>query len=425
MLATYASACPPYATREVRNLGTCHRPSWTSLLPVASMISAAFAASVMVTPLYPLYQEKFGFSEIVLTLIYGAYVVGNVVSLLFLGRLSDQAGRKRVSLPALALSAIGVLIFLFAAGTMSLFVGRLVIGLSVGILAGTGTAWLAERTHPRQATVVATIANLCGIVVGPVMAGLLAEYGPRPLQLPFIVYLVLLSAVAVAVARTAESSEGRVERFGDLSFRPCVGVPRDRLGAFAAPAVTGFVIFSLAGLYFALIPTVLSRDLHERNPALSGAVVAELALVAIAAIAATRRADPRRLMRVGLVVVLPGVALVVSAQAARSMPTLVVATAFAGLALGLGYVGSLQVVNGLAPDEHRAAVASSFFLCCFVGNSVPVIGVGVISTLTTPVTASVVLAAVVAGLSLGVLAWSHQHDPATPRRTHTPHRARR
>jgi MFS family permease len=389
----------------------------TSLLPVASVISVAFAGSVIVTPLYPLYQQKFGFSEIVLTLIYAAYVVGNVIALLFLGRLSDQVGRKRVSLPGLALAAVRAVLFLLATSTASLFLGRLVLGLSVGILSGTGTAWLAERTVRQRATVIATTANLAGIAIGPLVGGLLAQYGPRPLELPFVAYLVLLAGVAVAVARTAESRQGGGVRLGDLRIRPRVGVPADRLGAFTAPAITGFVIFSLGGLYFALIPTVLRHDLHQRNAAVAGVVVAELALIAIVAITAvarSHRVQPNSAMRAGLAVLLPAAGLVVAAQAARSMPMLVVATGCAGLALGFGYVGSLQVVNELAPDEHRAAVASSYFLACFLGNSVPVIGVGVLSTLTTPLSASVVLACVVGALSIGTLARSGHHHATTP-----------
>jgi MFS family permease len=365
-----------------------------------------------VTPLYPLYQQKFGISEIDLTLIYAAYVIGNVVSLLFLGRLSDQVGRKPVSLPGIGLTAVGVVVFLLAGSTVSLFFGRLIVGLSVGILSGTGTAWLAERTDRQRATVVATVANLSGVAFGPLLAGLLAELGSRPLRLPFVAYLLVLAGVAFAVARTPESRATRVQRFGDITFRPRVGVPHDRLGAFIAPAVTGFVIFSLAGLYFSLIPTVLRHDLHQRNAALAGAVVAELALVAIAAILASHRATPDRSMRVALVVLLPAAALVVAAHTARSIVLLVVATAFAGLALGLGYVGSLEVVNKLAPPEHRAGVASSYFLCCFLGNSLPVIGVGVLSTLTTPVTATVALASIVAVLSIATLAWSHRLEAA-------------
>src|SRR6185312_10436448 len=59
---------------------------------VAAMIGAAFAGSTLVTPLYVIYKEQFGFSQITLTLVYGAYLLGNLVALLFFGHLSDQLG---------------------------------------------------------------------------------------------------------------------------------------------------------------------------------------------------------------------------------------------------------------------------------------------------------------------------------------------
>jgi MFS family permease len=54
-------------------------------------------------------SQEFGFSEITLTPIYAVHVVGNVVALLLFGRLSDQLGRKRVTLPALGLAASSAL----------------------------------------------------------------------------------------------------------------------------------------------------------------------------------------------------------------------------------------------------------------------------------------------------------------------------
>jgi MFS family permease len=59
---------------------------------VAAMIGAAFAGSTLVTPLYIIYKEQFGFSQVTLTLVYGAYVLGNFLSLLFFGHLSDEIG---------------------------------------------------------------------------------------------------------------------------------------------------------------------------------------------------------------------------------------------------------------------------------------------------------------------------------------------
>jgi MFS family permease len=384
------------------------------VLAVASVIAVAFMGSVLVTPLYTLYQRKFGFSEITLTLIYAVYVVGNVVALLLFGQISDQLGRKRVTLPALALAGVAAVLFLLADGTAELFVGRLLIGLAVGVASGTGTAWLAEQHGPdrrSQATLTAATANLAGVAVGPLIGGLLAEYAPDPLQLPFVAYLLAVGAVAVAVVCTPEPREGRVEKLSDVRVHPRIGVPRERIGSFAAPAVTGFVIFALGGLYFALIPGVVQRDLDVHNVAVGGLLVFELAAFAVAVIVLARRLLPATAMVTGLVVLLPAVALVVAAQGARSMPLLLLATALAGVAMGFGYRGSLEVVNEIAPQARRAEVVSTYYVACFVGNSLPVIGLGVLSTLTEPLPASIAFAGTVAALSAAALAWHHFSGP--------------
>lgn len=378
---------------------------------VASVITSAFVGSVIVTPLYSLYQEKFGFSEITLTLIYAVYVVGNVAALLFFGQISDRAGRKRVTVPALGLAGASALLFLFAQGTAWLYGGRLLIGLAVGILSGTGTAWLAElfgsADRPR-ATVTAATANLIGIAIGPLVGGVLAQYAPAPLQLPFLAYLLALSIVAAAIARTPESQQHQgLRKLSQWRVRPRVGVPRDRLRAFIAPAVTGFVTFAVGGLYFALIPTIVIRDLHRTNVLAGSLVVAELGAVAAVCIVLGRRLKPSRAMTSGLLSLLPAVGLVVAAQAARSMTLLLLATALAGVTMSLGYRGSLEVVNEIAPDDRRAEVVSSYLIACFIGNSIPVIGVGVLSTLTDPLTASTVFACTIGVLSLAAIGW-HQ-----------------
>lgn len=382
-------------------------PRTAAVLAVASLIGVGFMGSVVVTPLYSLYQRTFGFSEITLTLVYAVYVVGNVAALLLFGQISDQAGRKRAAFPALALAAVSALLFLFAAGTLSLYVGRLLIGLAVGVASGTGTAWLAELYGPGRrstATLTAATANLTGIALGPLLAGLLAQYAPWPLRLPFLAYLVVLALVATGIARTPDTRQARITRLGDLRVRPRLGVPRERIGAFTAPAITGFVTFALGGLYFALIPGIVLRDLHS-NVAVGGLIVCELATVATAVLVLGRRLRPALAMTCGLVLLVPAVALVVTAQALRSLPVLLVATALAGITMALGYRGSLQVVNDLAPDDRRAEVVSTYFIACFIGNSVPVIGLGVLSTLTDPLLASIVFAATIAVFSLGALAW--------------------
>src|SRR5262245_34472913 len=88
-----------------------HSDRQTAIVAVTTMIGVMFAGSTLLTPLYVIYKQKFGFSEVTLTLIYATYVVGNLVALLVLGRLSDQIGRRYVALAALGVSLLSTIVF--------------------------------------------------------------------------------------------------------------------------------------------------------------------------------------------------------------------------------------------------------------------------------------------------------------------------
>ena len=115
-----------------------------ALAIVATELAAMFVGAIMPTPLYPLYRQAFGFSGITLTLIYAVYVLGNLVALLFFGRLSDQIGRRNTSLPAIGCGLASTAVFAAAASTPWLFAARALSGFSTGLAAGAATAWIAE-----------------------------------------------------------------------------------------------------------------------------------------------------------------------------------------------------------------------------------------------------------------------------------------
>jgi MFS family permease len=373
---------------------------------VAAMIGVLFAGSTVLTPLYVIYKQEFGFSQISLTLIYAVYVLGNLAALLLFGRLSDEIGRRRIAVMAMAVAIVSTLIFLFAQGIVSLYAGRILSGLAIGVGAGTGTAWLADlfaSEDKSRATVVATSTNFLGVGIGALMSGILAEYAPSPLRLPFVVYLLILIAVSALVWFTRETVSRPARNVGRMSVRPRLVVPSDIRTQFVAPAVTGFGAMALVGFYAALAPSLLAEQLHEASHAAAGAILLELAVVVATSIMATMSLSSRLAMLWSLALMLPSVALLVYAQIAASMPIMIVATAACGIAAGLGYRGSLQVVNQIAPQHRRVEVVSSYLLCVFSGNALPVIGVGVISTLANSTAASVVFAVVIGVFALGAL----------------------
>jgi MFS family permease len=383
------------------------RGNFVALTIVAVALAAMFVGAIMPTPLYPLYQRAFGFSGITLTLIYAVYVLGNLAALLFFGRLADQVGRRGAMLPAIGFGIASTLAFAAAAGTVWLFVARALSGFSTGLAAGAATAWIAELYTGRgngTAARIAAAANFFGCAAGPLFSGLLAQFGPRPLQLPYLIYLVLLCAVAVAVLFVPETVTNP-KLFGEASLRPRLGVPRPIRLQFVSPAVSGFATFSLIGFYAALIPNLLAESLHESAHTVAGAIVCEVFGIAAITILSTAWLGSQAAMFSALALLVPATWLLVGAELVRSLPLLLFAAALCGIAGGLGYRGSLEVINRIAPSDQRSEVVSSYLIALFAGNSLPVIGIGLLSAMAGALTAHVIFAVVITALA-AIAAWT-------------------
>ncbi|WP_326895880.1 MFS transporter [Mesorhizobium sp.] len=390
---------------------TGKRENVAALVSVAAMIAALFAGSTALTPLYVIYREAFGFSQITLTLVYAIYVVGNLAALLLFGRISDVIGRRPTVLVAVMVTVASAALFLFAHNLAALEVARVLSGLGIGVGVGSGTAWLSELVVTEDktyASMIATGTNFAGLGIGALVAGLLAEYAPLPLRLPFIIYLAALGVVAVSIWRTRETVR-KPGRLADVSFRPRLGLPPEVRAHFVAPAVTGFGAMALVGFFAALAPGVLAGDLHIASHAAAGALFFELALVAALTIVLTARLASRNAMLMALSLMPPAVILLVAAQWSGSLGIMLMATALCGIAAALGYRGSLQVVNQIAPPARRAEIASVYFICCFCGNALPVVGIGMISTVAGATAASIGFACMITVFALAALGFGMKY----------------
>ncbi len=366
-----------------------------------AQLAVLYAGSTLLTPLYRLYREAFGFSQLTLTLIYAAYVLGNLTALLVLGRLADQLGRRAVNLAALAIAACATLLFLLASSPAWLFAARIVSGVAIALGAAATTAWLAELSpDKRRATTFACEGNFLGLALGALPAGLMAAYLRWPLRLSYLVYLGVLCLVALALMRAPETVSRPVRSAREISLRPRLGVPRELWGRFIAPAAIGFATFAVIGYYAALIPSLLAQALGQKNPATGGAVVALLASIAAVAGMGLRRLSSRTAMLAGSALLLPGIALLPCAAGLKSFALLVCGTIITAPATMLSYRGSLEVVNQMAPAEQRAEVIASYILFMYIGNSLPIIGIGLLSSATSSLTADVTFALIIAACAL-------------------------
>ncbi|MCI2420723.1 MFS transporter [Saccharopolyspora sp. K220] len=352
------------------------------------------------TPLYHGYQQLFGFSPLVVTLIFAVYVAALIPSLLVAGPLSDAVGRRRVLLPAIGVAVLGSLTFALAAGTAWLFIARVFQGLAIGTASGTLTAVLTElepNGNRRRAALVSTVASVSGLGLGPVLAGLLAQYAPAPHVLPFAVEIVLLVPAAAAIA--ALPTEGPATRWKPR--RP--QLPTAVRGVFATSGTASFLAFAVIGLFLTLIPTYVTTLSGSDNLLLGGAAVTLMLASSAVAQLVGYGGNARTLELIGLPLLAAGLVLLAVAGGASSLVLLLVATVIAGVGQGVAFLGGLTAVNQAAPADRHADVLSSFFVAIYLGVGLPVIGVGFLATSLGLLPAVQYFAVLVALLCLVVL----------------------
>jgi MFS family permease len=366
-------------------------------------LATIYVLSTIPTPLYESYREAFHFSRITLTLIYAAYVVGSLGTMLFFGHLSDQIGRRPVVLASMAASTASTAAFLLARSTAWLFVARIASGVAIALASGAATAWIVESRAGDQsaATRLAIGANMLGLGVGPLLAGVLADHAPAPLRTPWLVFLGLLLGVVPLALLSAETVP-EPTTFAEASLRPRLGLPRSVRFEFVGVAVAAFATFAVLGFYAALTPSVMAESLHLHSRDAAGAVVGGLFLTGTAAIA-TVRVAPRAGMIAGLVLLVPGIVALVAAQHFGSLALLLAATLVGGVATGLGYRCGLEVVNAIAPEDERSQLVSTYLVVCYAAISLPVIGVGLVSQATGSMTADAIFGGVAALLAVAAL----------------------
>lgn len=343
------------------------------------MFAVCMTGTTLPTPLYGLYQEKFSFSELTVTVVYAVYAFAVIGVLLLAGNASDSVGRRPVLLAGLGCAAGSAVCFLAASGLPWLYAGRLLSGLSAGLFTGAATAYvleLAPEGGRARATFVATAANMGGLGCGPLLAGVLAQYAPWPLYLPFAVHLALVAGAAAVVLRLPETVRERGPLRAVRPQRP--GLPPPVRPVFGPAAIASFAGFALFGVFTSVSPAFLSESLGVHDHALSGVVVALAFFCSTAGQLAVGRFGVRRSLPLGCAVLLGGLALLAAALRWELLVLVVLSALVGGCGQGLAFRGALSAVAEASPEDRRAAVISTLFVVAYFGISVPVIGVGLL-----------------------------------------------
>jgi MFS family permease len=349
----------------------------------AAALAVLFMGNNLPSALYGVFRAAFGYSSLTQTLLYAAAVAVIVPGLLVFGPLSDVIGRRALILAGLISFGVGDVLFVAADGTAWLFAARVAQGLGMACGSAAGVAALSDSAAglvsdqvraQRMAALTATVCVTGGLAFGPLLAGILAQYGPAPRALSFLVHLAFVAIALVATLRVPGKAATTVGHWHPAVLR----VPESIRQTFVPVAACGFLAWSVLGVFSAVVSSFFADVFDTTNVALTSAALAlMIATSALAQFGAHRLRATAQLVGLGALAV--GLALLVVATATRDPAVAVLAMLGSGVGHGLIFVGEMTEITIATPAEERGAVISVVYLINYIGLGGPVIGVGFLS----------------------------------------------
>ncbi|MCE3553065.1 MFS transporter [Pseudonocardia sp. RS11V-5] len=375
------------------------------------------------SPLMVMYREQGHYSATVVAAFFGVYVAGLAPGLLVGGPLSDRLGRRRVLLPGLVVSVPASAIL--AAGAYSealLYTGRFLFGMVTGVAMAVGTTWvkeLSQAPHDPEADAGsgarrAALALSAGFGVGPAVGGVLAQWAPLPMELPYLVHIVLtLPVIALALRAPETRTPERAPRRSLLADLTVPAVAHPRFRGLVLPLAPW--VFAGPALSFVVQPAAVGA---ARTPGFGLIFATGLTAVTLSAgvaiQAAARRLDARAPLaggRLGLALIVVGTLVAAVTARTGSLPVAFVASAVLGAAYGISLVSGLLEVQRIAGPEHLAGLTAVYYTLTYGGFLLPLILAPL--AVHVPYAVLLVVVAALAAVCLGLLV-------AAGRRTRVP-----
>jgi MFS family permease len=212
--------------------------STSGLLSLYAMIFVSVVADVAVVPLLPTLTRQHGLSSLQTALLLSTTTFAMVVITLPLGRLADRIGARPLVACAGGFVVLGSVVLALAGSLPALLAGRTLIGVANGIIWTAGVMIAGAPGRPAGATGRAIAAGGTGLLVGPVLAGMLADRVGT--WAPFAAGAALALPVTVVFAlQRRQPAERRAVR----GLPPARGAHRNRMVVYAmlATVLLGFV----------------------------------------------------------------------------------------------------------------------------------------------------------------------------------------
>jgi MFS family permease len=355
---------------------SAHGSFWVMVAAYLGLMSAAAAPS----PIYVLYQADWHFSEMTVTVIYGAYALALLITLLTVGGLSDFVGRKPVLLVGFAALALSMVVFALADGVAWLYAARILQGLAAGVLLSAVSAGLIDYAGPRRLR-LAALANgsipSMGLAFGALLAGTLVQWVAAPTRLVYIVLAVAFVLVMVAIAM---GPEAEARRPGALaSLKPRIRIAKNIRPQFLATMPAWFATWAQLGLTLSLTTSLAAVKFGITNLFLGSVVIAVICIAATVANLLTRDLSARTTTLIGSSALIAGTVITLVSLIGPWTALFYIGSAISGVGLGALLGGAIRTLSVLPEHSERGEFFAGAYVIGYIALSVPAIIAGVLA----------------------------------------------
>lgn len=346
----------------------------------AFLIVMSFAT--LPSPLYGLYRTRDHLSAFVITVVFAIFAAGTITTLLSESFIAARAGRRGAMLGGVATMMLAAALLAAWKSLPGLLIGRVLTGVAIGLAAGVAIPYLIELragSNPNASVAYArnigVAVNVGALGIGPLVAGLLAQWAPQPLTLPYLLFVGLGAVALISVAAAPETGTRTPRQATDR--RPARSGRGVRLPLPAAAAT--IAAFAASGLFAGLSGLFLATTLHRPSHALSGATLFVVFSAGVVAQLATNRLHASRVLGLGMTAMVAGLVLLVVAVrlSTPSLALFLIGGGLIGAGAGAVYKGTTGLVLEATEPENRVAMTSNLVIAVFIGLSLPVIGAGI------------------------------------------------
>lgn len=308
------------------------------------------------------YRQRLHLEPSELGLLFGAYALGLVPGLILAGRASDGRGRRKLVLPASLAAIAASLVLAFGVhGFAVLLGGRLLYGLAMGAVMSPGSVWLQELSPPELGPRRATLALSAGFALGPFVSGVLAEYAPWPMVVPYVAHAATLAAAVAMAEPVPETAKG--------SSNGAPSLARSDVGTLARIAVMAPWVFAFPAVTMAIIPGLL-RPLIARPVVFAASVILVTLATGVLVQPLTSRLG-RRADTLGLLLGAIGIWVGAESYVTSHPWLLFVAAPFAGAGYGLVITTGLREIAEHVPAERRGTSVGIYYVLTYIGFGLP------------------------------------------------------